>query len=108
VTRSSIFGKNTDTPNETGAYDAQYERLLQFYAAGYIHASEAIEVAEIIRHAIETDEPKLHYPVSWASEKIIGGRAEMSDDDWIALGTARTLGDYITKFEELFGVDLTT
>ena len=108
VTKSSIFGKNIDSPNETGAYDAQYERLFQFYAAGYVHATDAIEVAQVIRHAIETDEPKLRYPVSWASAAVIDGRDRMSDADWIALGNTASLDDYIAKFDELFDVDLTT
>jgi NAD(P)-dependent dehydrogenase (short-subunit alcohol dehydrogenase family) len=41
VTKSSIFGKNTDAPNDSGAYDAQYARMLQMYAAGYHHATDA-------------------------------------------------------------------
>ncbi|MFM8906298.1 MAG: SDR family NAD(P)-dependent oxidoreductase, partial [Actinomycetota bacterium] len=32
VTRSSIFGKNIEAPNQTGAYDPHYRRLFAFYA----------------------------------------------------------------------------
>ena len=35
VTKSAIFAKNIDAPNQTGAYDAAYRRMFQFYAAGH-------------------------------------------------------------------------
>ena len=39
ITKSAIFAKNVDAPNSTGAYDVQYRRLFQFYAAGIANAS---------------------------------------------------------------------
>jgi NAD(P)-dependent dehydrogenase (short-subunit alcohol dehydrogenase family) len=108
VTKSSIFGKNTDAPNVTGAYDAHYARMLQMYAAGYLHATDAAEVAEVVRHAIETDDPKLRYPVSWGGPELIAGRAAMSDEEWVALGRIETLEEYIVAFRDHFGVDITT
>lgn len=108
VTKSSIFGKNTDAPNQSGAYDLQYARMMQMYAAGYVHASDATEVAEAIRHAIETDEPKLRYPVSWGGAGIIEGRARLSDEDWVAMGRIESMDDYIVAFRDAFGIDITT
>ena len=108
VTKSSIFGKNTDAPNESGVYDVQYGRMLQMYAAGYVNASDASEVAEIVRHAIETDEPKLRYPVSWGGQSIVDGRAAMTDEEWVALGRIESLDGYIAAFRDAFGVDIST
>jgi NAD(P)-dependent dehydrogenase (short-subunit alcohol dehydrogenase family) len=108
VTKSRIFAKNVDTPNESGAYDAHYERLFQFYAAGYNGSTDAVEVAEVIQHAIETDDPQLRYPVSWASNEVIDGRDRMTNDQWLDLGRTETLDDYIASFRDLFGIDLTT
>lgn len=108
ITKSSIFGKNTDAPNDSGAYGTQYARMLQMYAAGYHHATDAWEVAAVIQHAIETDEPKLRYPVSWGGAGIIEGRARMSDEDWIALGRIESMEEYIAAFRDAFGVDITT
>lgn len=108
VTKSSIFGKNTDAPNETGAYDEHYARMLQMYAAGYLHASDASEVAEVIHEAIHTDTPKLRYPVSWGGVGITSGRAAMSDEDWVAMGRIADRDDYIAEFGRRFGIDLTT
>lgn len=108
VTKSSIFGKNIEMPNDSGAYEAQYERMMQMYAAGYVNASDASEVAEVVRHAIETDQPKLRYPVSWGGQAIVDGRAAMSDEDWVELGRTESLDEYIAAFDHFFGVDLTT
>ncbi len=108
VTKSSIFGKNLDMPDTSGAYSGAYEKMLQLYAAGRIHATDAIEVARVIRHAIETDTPDLRYPVSWCSEGVISGRQRMSDADFVALGRNESLDDYIAAFRDAFGVDIST
>src|SRR5690606_7215710 len=79
VTKSSVFGKNTDAPNASGAYEVHYARMLQMYAAGYHHATDASEVAAVIQEAIETDAPRLRYAVSWGGVGITEGRARMSD-----------------------------
>src|SRR5262249_15901932 len=51
VTKSAIFAKNVDAPNQTGAYDAHYRRLFQFYAAGMANATDPFEVGRLIHHA---------------------------------------------------------
>jgi NAD(P)-dependent dehydrogenase (short-subunit alcohol dehydrogenase family) len=106
VTKSSIFGKNTDAPNTSGAYAMQYERMFQMYVAGYLNASDAIEVARVVRDAIETDDPRLRYPVSWGGRELVDGRARMADGDWVALGREAPLSDYIEAFQGAFGLDL--
>jgi NAD(P)-dependent dehydrogenase (short-subunit alcohol dehydrogenase family) len=108
VTKSSIFSKNTEAPNESGAYAEHYERMFQMYAAGYVHASDAIEVAEIVRHAIETDQPRLRYTVSWGGRELVEGRARMTDEEWIELGRPGPLTDYMASFEQAFGLDIRT
>jgi len=107
VTKSSIFGKNTDMPNLTGAYDEQYARMMQMYAAAHSQATDAVEVARVIRHSIETDDPKLRYPVSWGGVELTAGRAAMTDEEWVAMGRCETLDEYIAAFREHFGLDLT-
>jgi NAD(P)-dependent dehydrogenase (short-subunit alcohol dehydrogenase family) len=108
VTKSSIFGKNVDAPNATGAYAGHYERMMQMYAAGYLHATDASEVAEVVRVAIETDRPRLRYQVSWGGRELVEGRARLSDEQWVALGLAESLPEYIAGFESAFGLDIRT
>ena len=108
VTKSAIFAKNVDTPNTTGAYDAHYRRMLQMYAAGLNHATDPFEVAETIRHAIETDAPRLRYTVSWGGAELVEGRARMTDEEWVAIGLAPDDAGYIAAFGEAFGLDIST
>ena len=97
-----------DLPDTTGAYAPAYERMMQFYAAGRVHATDAIEVAKVVQHAIETDDPTLRYPVSWGSKELIDGRERISDSDWLALGRTETLDDYMAAFNDAFEVDIST
>ncbi len=108
VTRSAIFAKNIDAPNSTGAYDVQYARMFQMYAAGLASATDPLEVAAVIQHAIETDDAKLRYPVSWGSAEIIAGRAELTDEEWVAMGSIGDDAEYAARFRDVFGVDIST
>jgi NAD(P)-dependent dehydrogenase (short-subunit alcohol dehydrogenase family) len=107
VTRSSIFSKNVDMPNNTAAYDTHYRRMFQFYAAGITNATPAEEVGGVIHHAITTSTPQLRYPCSWGGESIVHGRAAMTDAQWVGLGAIADDSDYYSAFKQAFGVDLT-
>ena len=107
VTKSSIFAKNIDAPNNTGTYDAHYRRMFQMYSAGIQNATDAVEVAEVIRHAIETDEPELRYLVSWGAAEMVAGRDSMTAADWVGLGALTDDAAYARRFSELMGVDIT-
>jgi NAD(P)-dependent dehydrogenase (short-subunit alcohol dehydrogenase family) len=106
VTKSAIFAKNVDAPNSTGAYDAPYRRMFQFYAAGMAQATDPSEVADVILHAIETDEPRLRYAVSWGGSELVEGRRRLSDEAWVALGAIEDDADYAAAFEDAFGLDV--
>ena len=106
VTKSAIFAKSVDAPNATGAYDTPYRRMFQFYAAGLTNATDPFEVAEVIREAITTDEPKLRYAVSWGGAELIDGRAAMSDEEWVELGGLADDAAYYDRFEQLFGLSI--
>lgn len=104
ITKSAIFAKNVDAPNSSGAYDAHYRRLFQFYAAGMANATDPFEVGAVIQQAIETDTPRLRYPVSWGGPEILSRRETMSDAEWIALGALESDDAYYAEFERMFGV----
>jgi len=106
VTKSAIFAKNIDAPNQSGAYDAHYRRMFQMYAAGIANATDPFEVAALIHHAITTDEPQLHYPCSWGGPELIAGRAAMTDAEWVALATTDDDAEYARRFKEKFNVDI--
>ena len=106
VTKSAIFAKHVDAPNATGAYDVHYRRLFQFYAAGISEATDPAEVGEVIRHAIETDQPQLRYQVSWGAQELVQGRDRMDDAEWVALGALADDDAYYARFRELFDLDI--
>jgi NAD(P)-dependent dehydrogenase (short-subunit alcohol dehydrogenase family) len=110
VTKSAIFAKNLDAPNQSGAYDAAYRRMFQMYAAGLAHATDPFEVGKVVHHAVTTDTPRLRYAVSWGAAELIEGRAAMTDEQWVALGdqSLDEAGDqaYYDAFQAAFGLDL--
>jgi hypothetical protein len=84
----------------------QYRRMFQFYAAGIPKATDPFEVAQVIQHAIETDQPELRYPVSWGGPEIIDGLTRLSDRDWVAMGALSDDAEYTQRFHEVFGLDI--
>ena len=106
VTKSAIFAKNVDAPNQTGAYDAAYRRMFQMYAAGLANATDPFEVGKVVHHEVTTDQPQLRYAVSWGAKELIEGRAAMTDEDWVALGTFDDDSDYYQEFAARFGLHI--
>ena len=106
VTKSSIFAKNIDAPNQSGAYDAHYRRMFAFYTAGITNATPAEEVGALIHHAITTDTPQLRYACSWAGPEIVAGRAKQSDNDWVTMSATEHDSDYFDAFKTVYGVGL--
>jgi NAD(P)-dependent dehydrogenase (short-subunit alcohol dehydrogenase family) len=65
-------------------------------------------VAEMLRYVIESDDPRLRFPVGPDALSFLGWRASLSDEDWVGLGGMKHDADY---FERVFmdtGVDLRT
>ena len=106
VTKSAIFAKNIDAPNQTGAYDDAYRRMFQFYAAGMANATDPFEVGAVIHHAITTPDPKLRYAVSWGGDELVSGRAAMTDEEWVAMGAHTDDDAYYDDFAARFGLEL--
>jgi len=108
ITKSAIFAKNIDAPNSSGAYEAHYRRMFQFYAAGMAQATDPFEVGAMVLNAIRTNEPRLRYPVSWGGPELLANRPLVSDADWVALGAIENDAEYNAEFERLFGVRIAT
>lgn len=106
VTKSAIFAKNVDIPVGSGAYEAQYRRMFQFYATGIPQATDPFEVAATIHHAITTDQPRLRYPCSWAGAEGVSGRARTSDEDWVELGHQVDDEAYYAHLEKIIGISI--
>jgi NAD(P)-dependent dehydrogenase (short-subunit alcohol dehydrogenase family) len=105
VTKSAIFAKNVDVPT-TDAYEAQYRRMFQMYAAGIPQATDPLEVAKLVHHAFTTDDPRLRYSCSWGGPGIVDGRRVLSDEDWVEMGRPEDDAEYYERFEAAFGVSI--
>ncbi len=78
----------------------------KFYAAGFKRDIPSTIVAETIHHAITTDDPKLRYLVAPDAIGFAGGRAKISDEEWVAMGGDLSDEDYNGRFEKYFGIEL--
>lgn len=106
VTKSAILAKNVDTPNSSDAYGVHYRRMFQMYAAGIANATDPFEVGRVIEQAITSDGTQLRYAVSWGAAEMTALHDRISDADWIELGAIEGDADYIDRFGEIFGVDI--
>ena len=106
ITKSAIFAKNIDAPNQTGAYDAPYRRMFQFYNRGIAEATDPMEVGAVIHDAITSNAPKLRYPVSWGSKAMIEGRRAMPDAAWVELGAIADDTAYYDAIADQLGVSI--
>ena len=68
-------------------------------------ASPAL-VGEMIRYVIESDDPRLRFPVGPDALPFLGWRASVSDEDWVALGGLKNDADYYQRMFMDTGVDL--
>jgi len=106
ITKSAIQAKNSDMPNESGAYDAHYRRMVRFYAAGLVHPTDATVVGRVVHEAYLDQAATLRYVCSWGGAETVTGRARMSDADWVRLGTIEDDAEYFATFGELFGLNI--
>jgi NAD(P)-dependent dehydrogenase (short-subunit alcohol dehydrogenase family) len=107
ITKSAIFAKNINSTEPGSEYEPHLRRMFQFYAAGIPQATDPFEVAEVVHHAITTDEPRLRYAVSWGGPEIVRRRSMISDEEWVSLGAIADDGEYFQAFSDTFGVDIT-
>ncbi len=106
ITKSAIQAKNSDMPNESGAYDTHYRRMVRFYAAGLVHPTDATVVGRVVHEAYLDRAATLRYVCSWGGAETVAGRARMSDADWVGLGTIEDDDTYFRRFQELFALDI--
>lgn len=81
-------------------------RMRAFYNNPQKPQASPTVVAEMIRYVIESNDPRLRFPVGPDALPFLGWRSVLSDEDWVGMGGAEQDVDY---FERVFldtGVDL--
>jgi NAD(P)-dependent dehydrogenase (short-subunit alcohol dehydrogenase family) len=105
VTRTALLNKHADL-HEDSPYADLYRRMFSMYAAGIEANVRAPVVAEVVQQAIEDTSARLRYVCAYGGEELADGRLHLSDDDWLALGTAADDDEYFDRFERAFGLDI--
>ncbi len=105
--KTPIFEKAADREAPTKSpYMESYTRLTTILNKRLEDPSPPELVAETIRHAIETDQPTLHYLVGEDAELWSAGRAKMSDEEYVEAGREMSLDEFKKWHEEKFGMEL--
>lgn len=104
VILTPIFQKNAQQPDPDSPYRDSVRHFGFMIVKMLQEASQPDVVAQVIRHAIETDSPELRYPVGAGAEEFIRGRRKASDQEWVALGA---MGDseWLSATKAMFGID---
>ncbi|MGF1599795.1 MAG: SDR family oxidoreductase [Acidimicrobiales bacterium] len=108
IVKTAIMAKNTDAPNTTGAYDAHNRRLFAFYAAGLRTPGQPEEVADVVFRAATEEHPTLRHTCGWGGPELTGRKPGVADEDWVAMGAIDDDLAYAARFNELFGLDISS
>jgi NAD(P)-dependent dehydrogenase (short-subunit alcohol dehydrogenase family) len=65
-------------------------------------------VGEMIRYVIESNDPRLRFPVGPDALAFLGWRVALSDEDWVGLGGIERDEDYYERLLMDTGIDLRT
>ena len=104
VIASAIFENTPVHYDRDSPYKPAMRRNGRFFNVGLSQATPADTVAKTIATALAAERPQLRYPVGFGSE-IITRRADMSDEDFVAMGAMDDAGYYQTLHQQL-GVKL--
>ena len=89
------------------AGDAPYAnvegRIAGIYMGGKAAAQDPQEVAQVIEHAITTDQPKLRYLVGVDAGVFMTERPKMSDEEYVqSFGRIQTDEEFFAEFMRRF------
>lgn len=93
-------------PVRSSPYDEFAVRGDRLFTALLENPTMPEAVAEVIRHAIETDHPKLRYLVGEDAKKWYSGRMQLSDEEWIDLGREMDIEEYADFYKTRFGIKI--
>jgi NAD(P)-dependent dehydrogenase (short-subunit alcohol dehydrogenase family) len=100
-----------DTPMAT-THLPQYDKSTRYSHGRRIHAfftnpekgeaSPAL-VGEMIRYVIESNDPRLRFPVGPDALPFLGWRSAVSDEDWVGMGGLKDDADYFQRVFTRYG-----
>ncbi len=99
-----IWGKGAPLEEVEQPYMNSLERLGKWFEFNLERPAMPEDVAAVIEHAIESDEPRFRYPVGKDAEEMIAARAKVSDEEWIQVNCLQGEA-FFDRMAELVGKD---
>ena len=78
----------------------------RLYVAGRKTPTTPEAAAAVLLEAATAPEPKFRYVVGADAEKLLGGRATLTDEEFIALAGTPSNEEYYVTFKRIFGIEL--
>ena len=106
VIATAIWGKGGGPAERDNPYFTAMRRLGRFFKAQLQEPTMPATVAEIIAHAVETENPRLRYTVGADAALCLEGRCRVDDEEWIGWQSESGDHEFEAKAREIFGADL--
>jgi NAD(P)-dependent dehydrogenase (short-subunit alcohol dehydrogenase family) len=107
VILTPIFEKALrQAPIRNSPYKQQVDRINRFFLTALGAPTMPEAVADVVWHAVTTDEPKLRYTVGPDAEQLAAAYPAMGADEWVARSTDPDDEAWARFFTEVSGVPL--
>jgi NAD(P)-dependent dehydrogenase (short-subunit alcohol dehydrogenase family) len=106
VILTPMLTKGMREPDMKSPYVDLTLRLGRIFAKRLEAPSQPELVAATIHHALETDRPKLRYPVGEDAHQRISGRQRITDEEWIDFGKEMTDKDFAALYLRYFAMEI--
>jgi NAD(P)-dependent dehydrogenase (short-subunit alcohol dehydrogenase family) len=106
VILTPMFAKSMREPDLKSPYVDFALRLRRIFGKRLEAPSQPELVATTIRHALETDQPKLRYPVGEDAHHWITGRQRVTDEDWVDFGKEMTDTELAALYHKYFAMEI--
>jgi hypothetical protein len=93
-------------PDMNSPYVEFMQRVGRVFRKRLEHPSQPELVAATIHHALQTDQPKLRYPVGEDAHQWLAGRQRMTDEEWIDYGKEMTAEEHAVFYRKYFGMEI--
>ena len=92
--------------DKASPYQPIMRRNGKVFAAGFRDPVQPEAVADLIVEAITTPEYRLRWPIGKDALGVCKGRAQVTDEEWVALGGDLSDDEYNRRFRDWFGIEL--
>jgi NAD(P)-dependent dehydrogenase (short-subunit alcohol dehydrogenase family) len=103
VVVTPIFAKARRFHDPASPYAVHVRRLLLFYQMQMGMASQPSDVAAVIHEAVTAEEPRLRYLVGEDARRLVAGRRQQTDEEYVTTGRAMPDDEYLDLMRQRYG-----